>query len=129
MFRFVEHTGEVELEIEAEAPAAVLEEAARAFGELVGRGDAGDVVTRRVTVTCRDLDLLLPGLLDELVLLAETEGFVPVDAHVELAEAGAEATIEGVLRQAVPIVKAATLHRLAFERRDEGWHARVVLDV
>ncbi len=129
MFRFAEHTGEVELEIEALTPAAVLEEATRAFGELVGRGDAGDVVTRRVTVTCRDLDRLLPDLLDELVFLADTEGFVPIDAHVELEGARAEATVDGVLRQAAPLVKAATLHRLAFERRGEGWHARVVLDV
>ncbi len=129
MFRFAEHTGEVELEIEAETPAAVLEEAARAFGELVGRGGEIDVVTRRITVTCRDLDLLLPELLDELVFLADTEGFVPVDARVELKEAQAEAEVDGVLGQAAPLVKGATLHRLAFARRGESWHARVVLDV
>jgi len=129
VFRFVEHTGEVEVEIEAATPAGVLEESVRAFGALVGRGQAGERAIRRVSVDGPDLAILLPALVDELVYLVDTDGFVPVDARAEVDGTHAVATVEGLLDEPAPLVKAATLHRLSFEPSDGGWRARLVLDV
>ncbi len=48
---------------------------------------------------------------------------------LDLARDGLRATVAGVLDEPPPLVKAVTYHRLAFERRGEGYVARVVLDV
>ena len=58
MFRFVDHTAELEVELEADSPEGVLAEALRAFAELVGTGD-GDALERTVSVGARDLPALL----------------------------------------------------------------------
>src|SRR5918994_2065621 len=42
MYRWVEHTGELELHVEAESPTGVFSEALQAFAELVGDGPAGE---------------------------------------------------------------------------------------
>ncbi len=129
VFRFVEHTGEVEVEIESATAAGVLEEAVRAVGALVGRDRPGTPVTRRVSVDGRDLASLLPALVDELVYLVDTDGFVPVDARAQIDGTRVVATVDGLLDEPAQLVKAATLHRLSFEQCDGVWRARVVLDV
>lgn len=129
VFRFVEHTGEVEVEIEAATPEGVLEESVRAFGALVERGRTGRPATREVRVDGADLASLLPALVDELVFLVDTDGFVALDASAKVDGTHVVATLEGVLDEPAPLVKAATLHRLSFEPADGGWRARVVLDV
>ena len=58
MFRWVEHTAELELEIEAPSEAAVFEEALIAFAELAG--DGGDhAVTHELEVEAEESSMLL----------------------------------------------------------------------
>jgi SHS2 domain-containing protein len=128
MYRFVEHTAELEIELRAGSPEGVLTEALRAFTELVGPGD-GEIVERPVDLSSPDLPALLATWIDELVFLADTELLVPEGAS--LAVSGTRLT--GVLRARVgtprPLVKAVTLHRLRFRPEDGAWSGRVVLDV
>jgi SHS2 domain-containing protein len=130
MFRWVEHTAELELEIEAPSPEAVFDEALAAFAELAG-DEAGSRAMRNVALASHDLPLLLVDWLDELVYLAETEGFVPERiATIHLQENTLEATVEGHVGAPRHLVKAVTLHRLELGGDGEGrWRARVVLDV
>ena len=128
MYRFVDHTAELEVEIEAESAEGVLEEALRAFVELLGTGD-GEVVERRLVVAAADLPALLAAWLEELVYLAETESFVPDSADLSLSGLELSALLHGRLGEPRPLVKAVTYHRLAFERGPDGWLARAVLDV
>jgi SHS2 domain-containing protein len=132
VFRWAEHTGELELEIEAASEHGVYEDAVRAMGELLGgdRLPRGQAATRRVTVAARDRPRLLVELLAELAFLAERDGFVP-DA-LEGLKAGPtelDANVRGRLGDPAGQVKAATYHRLRFEHEDGGWRARAVLDV
>ena len=53
MYRFVDHTAELEVEIEAESAEGVLAEALRAFVDLVGTGE-GEIVERRLVVAAAD---------------------------------------------------------------------------
>lgn len=131
MYRWVDHTGEVELAVAAETEEGVFEEATRAMGELLGEAQAeGRIESRPVEAEGRDLPALLAGWLDELIYLADTAGFVPARAlEVELGDARAAGTVEGRTGGASALVKAVTYHRLAFRRAAGGWEATVVLDV
>lgn len=128
MYRFVDHTAELEVEIEARSAEGVLDEALRAFGELVGRG-AGEVVERPVEVRARDLPALLAAWLEELLFLAETEDLLPEEADVALEDTHLTGVLRGRRGSPRPLVKGITLHRLRFERANGVWKGRVVLDV
>jgi SHS2 domain-containing protein len=129
MYRWVDHTAEVELHLESETREEVFEEALAAFGELVSRDD-GEPVEHEVAVEARDDASLLVAWLDELVFLAETEDFVPerVDRLV-LGPGRLSARLSGRRDAPAHLVKAVTYHGLEFALRDDRWRARVVLDV
>lgn len=95
MHRFVPHTGELELELEAEQPAGVFVDAALALADLIG-DERGDPLSLRVRVEAADRASLLVEWLNELVFLAETEGLVAEElGELELRERTVEATITG----------------------------------
>lgn len=130
MYRWQEHTGELELQIEAPAPADVFEEALRALGELLADGEQGEASTRSVAVEAPDRAALLATWIDELIFLAETEGLVPAHAQeLQLREGRLEAVVAGHLGAPAHLVKAATYHRIAFDCDEGGCRATVVLDV
>jgi SHS2 domain-containing protein len=130
VYRWVDHTSEVELEIEAVSEREVFEEALRALGELLADDPRGHVRRRVVDVAAADRPTLLADWLGELVFLAEAESFLAERVvALQLEDARVVATLEG--RTAAPrhLVKAVTYHRLALAERDGLWRARVVLDV
>lgn len=131
MYRWLDHTGEVELWIEDESPEAVLSEAAIALGDMLREHRRGDPVTHEVEVSARDLPSLLAEWLGELVYLAETDGFVPERVvEIDLADAAVKATVAGQRAEPQTLVKGVTYHRLEMAEGDGGvWTARVVLDV
>lgn len=131
MYRWVDHTGELELEIGAESEEGTLREAVAALRELLSEeAELGERVVLDVSLSAPDRPGLLADLLTELVFLAETEGFVPEEVlSLELQGNRVIAQVEGSRGDPRHLVKAVTLHRLAFEPVDGGWRATVVLDV
>lgn len=130
LHRFAEHTGEVELVLEAPTQVGVFEEALAALRELVD--DTGDGTPARhvVAVSAGDRALLLVEWLAELVFLAEVESFVPDRvASFELAGGDLRATVEGRRGRPSHLVKAVTLNSLELRQEQGGWHGRVVFDV
>jgi SHS2 domain-containing protein len=128
MYRFVEHTAELELELEAGSAEEILVEALRAFSELAGHG-RGDLLEREVEVEAADLPALLAAWLDELLFVAETEHLLPDEAEVSVSGARARGVIRGRRGDARPLVKGVTLHRLRLRQENGRWRGRVVLDV
>jgi SHS2 domain-containing protein len=128
MYRFVDHTAELEVELEAESAEGVLGEALQAFAELAGPAE-GEEIERRVVLEASDLALLLAGWLEELVFLAESEGFVPERADLALAGLRLSGLVRGRRGEPRPLVKAVTLHRLRLRSENGVWKGRVVLDV
>jgi SHS2 domain-containing protein len=127
-----EHTGELELWVTAASEAEVFVEALRAVAELLSseEGETGAPEARLIAIEGGDHARLLVGWLEELAFLAETEGLVPEHAEeLRLAPAGVSARIVGHIGSPPHLIKAVTLHRLAFEPEGDGWRARVVLDV
>ena len=133
VYRWIEHTGELELAIDAPAEPVVFADAFAAFVELVrDDGDPGDGGQQmEIELRGEERDALLADWLDELVYLADAQQFVP-DQLVDLWLEGdrLRATLRGHRGEPCALVKAVTRHRLAFEPDGSGgWHARVVLDV
>jgi SHS2 domain-containing protein len=129
--RWVDHTSEVELEVEAATEEDVFREAAVALGELLDGEPARAPRSVTVAASAGDRATLLAEWLAELAFLAETQGFVP--ARVEDLELDREGRVRAEVRgggaEPRPLVKAVTYHRLTFARDGDRWHARVVFDV
>ena len=130
MYRWIEHTSELELEIEVQTEEEAFAEALTALAELVGDYGAGPPERRRLVVRADDPPALLAAWLDELVFLAETEGLIPerVD-ELELRGNGLRAVVTARPGEPRHIVKAVTYHRLELTEDEGGWRARAVLDV
>jgi SHS2 domain-containing protein len=129
MYRWVDHTAEVELAIEAGSERQVFADALTALAELHGAGDR-EGQRREVRAHAPDRPALLAAWLEELVFLAEIEGFV-ASRIMELALTAdrVDATVAGFIGNPPPLVKAVTYHRLRFDRHGSGYIAGVVLDV
>jgi SHS2 domain-containing protein len=129
-YRWVEHTGEMELEIEAPTEEEVFAQALKAFAELLGDDGHGSHLSREIRVAGPERAVLLVEWLDELVYLAETESLVPQEVErIELPDGGVVASVRFHRGNPRPLVKGATYHRLAFAPTRDGFRARVVLDV
>lgn len=129
---FAEHTGEVELHLEAATLEELFAEAGRALAELLAdepRPASGDPET--VLVRAPDRETLLVEWLNELLFLSETRKQVFSEVHVDgIANGELRARVRGFEPGSIrTAVKAATLHQLRIEERPGGFAATVVLDV
>jgi SHS2 domain-containing protein len=125
-----EHVGELELRLEASAEEAVFAAAAAALGDALGADGDGVEEWFDVSAEGADRAALLAAWLEELIFLAEDQGLVPLEARdVRLEPARVRGRVGGRRGEPPHLVKAVTYHRLAFERRGDGWTATVVLDV
>src|SRR5215211_4903486 len=129
VYRWVGHTGEIELAIEADSEREVFADAVAALVDLLEiEGEATEA--RVVELTAPDRSALLAAWLEELVFLIETQGFEPVElGELELGADTVRAVVDGRPGEPPPLIKAVTYHRLAFEPSGSGYRATVVLDV
>lgn len=128
--RFLEHTGEVELALEAPSEAALFAEALAALHELIGGSETGEPEQRELELVASDRALLLADWLGELVYLAEMEQLV-AERVVTLTLDGLRlaATVEGRRGKPPHLVKAVTLSGLDVRQEGATWYGHVVLDV
>jgi SHS2 domain-containing protein len=141
VYRWRDHTAELELEIEAASEHEMLSDALHALRELLEsnettvsseswQGHTDEVECREVRATASDRPALLAAWLEELVFLAESEGFIPVALErLSLEDGALSAIVAGYVGEARPLVKAVTYHRLQFEPSERGYRGRVVFDV
>lgn len=132
-YTFEEHTGELEVRLEAPTLAGLFLEAGRALAEVMGATpDApGSGEQERVRLSAPDPETLLVDWVNELILRAERAKRVMTELRVERAtERELEARVRGSEVEALRTqVKAATFHDLRVERGPEGYRATLVLDV
>jgi SHS2 domain-containing protein len=128
--RFVEHVGEVEVELVAASETGIFEDALAAFADLVTVDGAGEPASHEIDLEAPDRALLLRDWLDELVFLADVARFVPERvASLELDDTRLRATVEGRRGHPRPLVKAVTLSGLTLAEQEGRWRGRVILDV
>lgn len=129
-YRFVEHTAELGLEIDAASFEQLLVQATRAFAELVSASESGPPARHSVELESGEERTLVADWLNELVYLADVHSFVPERVgRLERTESGVRAELVGHQGAPRPLVKAVTYSELELRSGPGGWHARVVLDV
>jgi SHS2 domain-containing protein len=108
----------------------VFQQGFEAMRELL-EADAGEQAPARlIELEASDRAALLADWLAELAFVGESEGLVPERLEtLELDGNSLRATVLGGTGRPPHLVKAATYHRLAFERAGQGWRATVILDV
>ena len=130
MYRWIEHTGELELRIEVDSEEGVFRDAVSALGELVGEEAREATDQRQVAGEAPDRATLLVEFLTELIFYVETDGFVPVRlVDLELGRDTVRGTVLGYRGEPSHLVKAITYHRLRFEQAEGNWQANLVIDV
>ena len=140
MIEMLDHTADVGFELRAPTLEELFEEARRALLMVVferppevGRDGRG------IQLSAPDLETLLVRWLNELTYLVQDVGFVPVAAEIRIRTVdGTSPALEARL-SGVPLmleeygwqgeIKSATFHGLDVANDEEGWHARVILDV
>lgn len=132
-FEYIPHRGEVGLRLCGATVGDVLREAALGLSGLLlpkWRGDGPDSA-REITLDAPDRGTLLVDWLNELLFLADRDRWAPTRLEIHQAsDHHVRATAYGpVLPEAPTLVKAATWHRLRFDRKDGGYEAEVLLDV
>ncbi len=154
---FLDHTADVGLDVTAPTLDGLFARAAAGMACLIHGADrAGDArrtpesadsaqaasdgrapgeapaLRRRVTLSADDLPALLRAWLREILHWHEAEGLALRNApFATLTETSLDstATLEPDPLETIREIKGVTLHRLAVERRGEGWAARVIFDV
>lgn len=135
-FELVDHTADIGLRVWGPTAAEVFEEAGRGLFSLVCDPlRRGELETVDLELEAEAMDLLLAAWLNELLYVFEARKLVLTEFEVlGLGERSLRARVAGE-----PLdpgrhvlcggVKAATLHELKLERRDDGWEGFVLLDV
>jgi SHS2 domain-containing protein len=131
--RWVSHTSEVQLQAGAETFGELAAEMGRALGLLLLRGVPADASgpARTLEVESVDREALLVDWLNEILFVAETAMWVPVELEIlESSATHLKAAARGVQVEEPPaMVKAATFHGLKVEEADGGLQAEVIFDV
>jgi protein archease len=129
MYEWRNHTAEIELRVVAPTDEGVFADAAEALGRYVELDRNGEPARHELDLEAPDRGALLVAFLEELIFLADTEGFVPDRAEVHVEQNRLSGVLDGRRTRIDPIMKAATYHGLQFERNGAVWDARVVFDV
>jgi len=131
--RFVDHTSEIGLQVRAATFGELLAEAARGLASLMLREVPAAVAgeAREIEVSSHDRESLLVDWLNEILYVAETGLWVPLEPEVlEVSDTRIRARARGVMVEISPsMVKAATFHGLEVVETAEGFSAEVILDV
>lgn len=131
--RFVDHTSEIGLQVQAGSFGELLAEAARGLARLMLREAPAEVEgeTREFEVSAHDRESLLVDWLNEILYVAETGLWVPLEIEVlEASDTRIRARARGATVEVSPsMVKAATFHGLQVVETADGLSAEVILDV
>jgi SHS2 domain-containing protein len=138
-YRFLEHTADCGLEVEAESRERLFAEALAGLTDTITELARVEERERRdLAVAAASFEDLLVEWLGELVFRFETEGLLFRRAEVAIAgeppELRLAATAWGEAydprRHPLKVlVKAVTHHRLEVTATDAGWRAQVLLDI
>jgi SHS2 domain-containing protein len=141
MIEILDHTADVGFELGASTLEELFDEARRALLMVVFERPPEEEGEdrRRVPLSAPDYETLLVRWLNELTYLIQDTGFVPTGATIEIQKTDrTDLSLEASLVGA-PLdleehgwqgeIKSATFHGLDVANDDEGWHARVILDV
>jgi SHS2 domain-containing protein len=135
-FRFLNHTGDLGIEIYGETLEGLFENAGQAFFHVItDPSRVREAVEKRIILDYDNLETLMVDWLSQLLYLHDVEGLLLRRFEVsDLGNGRFEARIWGegfcdgrhVIRREV---KAVTFHQLEVKQEQGRWRARVILDL
>jgi SHS2 domain-containing protein len=132
-YREVPHVADVALEVWGRDLPELFEHAAEGLFSLAVTVEPGASISaeRQIDLSAMDLETLLVGWLNELLLLYDEHGEGFVDFDVALPAPGElSAKVHATKDYAgLKAIKAATFHSLAIRQEPGGYRAVVVFDV
>jgi len=135
-YRFIDHTGDLGVEIFGQSLPQLFQHAAEAFTEIVT--DPKTVLakeTREIFLQADSTDNLLIRWLNEFVYMFDTRGLLFADVEIQRVDEGQiRAKVRGEpfdenRHEIRTIIKSATYHQLKVSRKDGIWKALVILDI
>ena len=135
-YRFIDHTGDLGVEVFGDSLGALFQHAGEAFTEIIT--DAKTIrkrISKRVFLQADQVEDLLVRWLNELVFLFDMDGLLGASFEIaSIDDRHIEATVqgEGYDENRHPIktaVKSATYHQLEVVREGNLWRARVIFDL
>ncbi len=134
--RFLPHTADIFVELEAGSLSGLFHEATDVIRCLLAGDTAVDrVAVRRISVTASGADELLHHYVRELLAVFQVDTFVPAQlevhelTHTELRGTVSGETFDGRKHEPQPEVKAVTRHQLKVEQTESIWRGTMVLDM
>jgi SHS2 domain-containing protein len=135
LYRELEHTGDLGIEVIAPTRSELFRRAALALAALlVEPSNVEGAESRIVEITAGDDIDLMHDLLTELLQLFAAEGFIWHDAAVEEQGRTLHVILEGEsfdpsCHTSLGEIKAVTYHQLTVENISNEWCARIIFDV
>ncbi|MDB4954905.1 MAG: hypothetical protein JWO36_2474 [Myxococcales bacterium] len=129
---FIEHTGELQVRIDAPSVAELFVEAARTLADVMGAPSGPPLGPWQVVaLVSRDREALLVAWLNELIARTEIDHLLYADVVVdETSDRHLAARIRGApISETRTAVKAATMHGLRIGSGPGGATATLILDV
>jgi SHS2 domain-containing protein len=135
-YKFIDHTGDLGIQIFGENPAELFRHAAQAFFQIItDRAKIRKSISRKITVRGEGLEDLLVNWLNEFIFLFDTEMLLFKDFDIlSFDERHLEAVAYGEpydeKRHSIKTtVKGATYHQLEIYREKDTWKGQVIFDV
>ena len=135
-FRFLNHTGDIAIEIYGQTLTDLFENAAEAFFAVItDQSKVQEKVEKGIVLSYHDLETLMVDWLGEFLYLYDVERLLFGRFDVRTVEHGRfEAKAWGEFFQERRHVirreaKAVTFHQLEVKERGGSWRARVILDL
>ncbi len=139
-YRFVPHTADIRVSIEAPSFRGLLEDLVQVLRELVaGDRPVQPRTGRLIAVQAPDPPELLLALSREILDAFQLDGFVPARLEIDtLAQPPEPPSVRGRVvgepfdparHETQPEIKAVTRHGLAAEPTPHGWRAELLFDV
>lgn len=130
-YEFIDHTGDLGIEVRAPTPEGVFAEAGRALFEiLLDAPDPGPLQPEDLPLPSGPPDEALREFLSELLYRFVTERTMYVDFEAGNGRVSARRGVFDPARHRLKTeIKAVTWHGLRVAREGDAWTARVIFDV
>ena len=132
-FEFLEHTADIKFRVKGKNLNEIFENTALAISDILGKGKKiKSLKKKKIMIKASDDKNLLYRFIDELIYLADAEGFIVSKAKVNIKGRNLSAVISGDNAKNykdLDHIKAATYAEMEIKKTRAGWEAQAVVDV
>ncbi len=130
-FEFLEHTADIKFRAYGKTIDEAFENSVSAMVSYLSDKKIAGKKTKTINVSGTDYESLLYNLLDEILFLLDSEGFVVSRSKIKIKGFGLEAKLYGdtAVKYSLDHIKAATYAEMYVKKEKENWEIQAVLDV